>query len=224
MSRKKKIIISIIASIAILVIGIIFIVHKEMNTENTMIADFKFELDSDNKFEIVTDFRWMTMQNDGGSNTSIYYQIDLDNSIVKKVQKGYKANLAGIPETSKNIIYTKIIDEDIHKEIKELLKVVMIKEDTNEDSNFKFFTISSLNYEKNIYNTETIKSIKILLEKIDETEDEVAESKRLEEIKKANEEATAKHKEGTEEEKEKAEEELEKIEKELKEMAQNQVE
>ncbi len=132
------------------------------------INNYIFELDSKNKYIIVTDFKWLTMQNDGGSNTSIYYQIDLDNNIISKVQEDYKANLAGTPSTKTNVIYIKKIDTNIQKEVRTLLTEIISKEDINDSNNYHSFTVSTLNTEKIIYNKTTIESINVLLKKIDE--------------------------------------------------------
>lgn len=164
MNMKKTLLLSMTVLIIIAIIVVVFIV-KKVNIENTKITDF--ELDNNNKYEIVTDHKWMTMQDDGGSHTSIYYQVDLANNKITKITKVYKANLGGTPETNQKIDYTKVIDIDITQQMKDLLNEVMSKEDTNETNNFKFFTISSFNYEKYIYNIDTIKDIEMLLEKID---------------------------------------------------------
>lgn len=142
-------------------------------SENDLIDinNYAFELDSQNKYTIITDFRWMTMQNDGGSNTNIYYQIDLDNNIISKVLEDYKANLGGSPKEEKNVIYIKKIDTNIQEEAKSLLNEIITKEDINETNNYEFFTISSLNTKKDIYNVNTIKNINQFLSKIDELKD-----------------------------------------------------
>ena len=135
------------------------------------INNYVFKLDSKNKYTIITDLRLKTMQDDGGSNSSIYYQIDLDNNIISKVQEDYHANLVGSPKTEKNKIYIKKIDADIQGKLKSLLNEIITKEDINETHNYDFFTISSLNTEKKIYNINTIENINLLLNKIDELND-----------------------------------------------------
>jgi len=130
--------------------------------------DYVFVIDSKNKYTITTDLRWKTMQNDGGSHSSIYYQIDFDNNIIIKVQEDYHANLGGTPSQQKNVIYLKKIDTNIQLEVKSLLYEIITKEDINETLNYNYFTIKSLDVEKNIYNVNTIESINSLLKKIDE--------------------------------------------------------
>ena len=170
---NKKFIFIIVIFLVIL-LGILTkysIIDGVKDKKTSDINNYTFELDSANKYVITTDLRWITMQNDGGSHTSIYYQIDLDNNVIIKVEEAYKANLAGKPSTEKDIIYTKKIDNQIFiEEIKSFLNDLISKEDVNELNNYNFFTLSSLNYEKNLYNTTTIKIINSLLEKIDEFE------------------------------------------------------
>lgn len=132
------------------------------------INNYIFELDSKNKYTIITDLRWKTMLNDGGSHSSIYYQVDLDNSIISKVQEDYHANLGGSPKTEKNVIYIKKIDTNIREEVKSLLNEITTKEDINETHNYNFFTISSFNTEKFIYNIDSIKNINNILKRFDE--------------------------------------------------------
>lgn len=150
----------IISLIIIIIIG--FCIHKLYNDKHV------FELDSKNKYTITTDMRWMTMQNDGGSHSSLYYEIDLDNNIINKVQEDYRANLGGTPSKQINVIYTKKINTSIQEDVRTLLNEIILKEDINENHNYHSFTISSLNTEKKIYNVKTIENINLLLKKIDE--------------------------------------------------------
>lgn len=136
--------------------------------ESSNLNNYIFELNSKNKYTIITDMRWLTMQNDGGSRTSMYYEIDLDNNIVSKIQEDFQANLGSAPNTEKSIVYTKKIDSNISEDAKLLLEEIVTKEDINETHNYNFFTISNLSDEKNIYNTNTIKNINNLLKKIDQ--------------------------------------------------------
>lgn len=119
--------------------------NKSIDLDN-----YIFELNNKNKYTITTDLRWKTMLDDGGSHSSIYYQIDLDNNIISKVQEDCHANLGGSSKTEKNIIYIKKIDTNIQEEVKSLLNELNIEEDINETHNCNFFTLSSFNTKKNI--------------------------------------------------------------------------
>lgn len=142
--------------------------HKPSEVADDYLDKNTFKLDTHNKYEIITDLRFKTLQNDGGSNTSIYYQIDLDNKYVIKVQEDYHANLLGTPTTDIKIIYKKNIENDMALEIKSLINNVLTKEDTNEEKNYSYFTILSINTKRDIYNINTIEDINKLLQKIDQ--------------------------------------------------------
>lgn len=130
----------------------------------------QFELDSKNKYTIITDLKWMTMQNDGGSHRSVYYQIDLDNNIIRKVQEDYHANLGNSPNVKRSILYIKKIDAAIQNDMKALLNEVLTKEDIIDANHYKCFTILNLNTKKDIFNTETIEDIHTILRRIDDLE------------------------------------------------------
>ena len=69
-------------SVMIVFIGIILIAFMS----------FIILLGDNNKFNsctIVTDSRFTTLLNDGGSNYNIYYEIDLNNGVVKKYEDHY---------------------------------------------------------------------------------------------------------------------------------------
>lgn len=132
------------------------------------VNNYVFKLDTHNKYTITTDLRWFTLQNDGGSYDNIYYQIDLDNNIISKINESYRANLLGTPSTQKDIIYIKKINTNTQSELSSLLNEIITKEDINETNNYNFFTIETLTNKKSIYNVNTIDSIKSLLKKIDE--------------------------------------------------------
>lgn len=138
----------------------VFKADKELGIDN-------FTLNTQNKYIVKTNTRWLTMQNDGGSHTDIYYQIDLDNNTISKITKHYQANLSGLPITTKNIDYTKTIDSNIKEQIKSLLEETLTKEDINETNNYNFYTILNLEIEKNIHNQNTIHQLNQILTTID---------------------------------------------------------
>ena len=173
MEEKKSLKISLSTLLLLLAIIVIVVmvcfIYKLYKDKQSKISELNnFELDSKNKYTIITDLRWNTMQNDGGSHSSLYYQIDLDNNIISKVQEDYHANLGGTSSKQKSVIYIKKIDTNIQVEVKSLVDEIITKEDINETHNYNFFTISSLNTEKDIYNINTIENINVLLKKIDE--------------------------------------------------------
>jgi len=168
---SKKIIYIVITFLLILVLcGLINFNNKEEKMVEESLRefnDYEFKIDSNNKYEIITDMKWKTMLNDGGSNTDIYYQLDLDNNIVSKIKEKYYANLGNKPKLEKEIIYIKKIDLNIKKEAELLLNDIISRDDVKED-NYNSFSILSLNFEKEIYNADTIENINKFLDKIDE--------------------------------------------------------
>ena len=71
------------------------------------------------------------------------------------------------PVLEKNTLYTKIIDGDIYRDTRDLIEELIDKEDINEEGNYNFFTILTLDYEKEIYDSSTISDINNLLNKFD---------------------------------------------------------
>lgn len=163
MDKKSKMFKILVPSIILMFVIIVALYLCFFNK-----SGYSFELNSKNKYKIETDMQWVTMQNDGGSHTNIYYNIDLDNNIISKVNESYKANLGGKPKTTISKIYEKEIDLDLQKDLKLLLDEIMKKEDINETKNYNCFIISTLNNEKRIYNINTIKKINNILKLIDE--------------------------------------------------------
>ena len=146
MEEKKSLKISLSTLLLLLAIIVIVVmvcfIYKLYKDKQSKISELNnFELDSKNKYTIITDLRWNTMQNDGGSHSSLYYQIDLDNNIISKVQEDYHANLGGTSSKQKSVIYIKKIDTNIQVEVKSLVDEIITKEDINETHNYNFFTI-----------------------------------------------------------------------------------
>lgn len=161
MNKKSKIFI-IFSIILIFVISILYIGFFYKN-------DYTFELNSENKYRIETDMQWSTMQNDGGSHTNIYYNIDFGNNVISKISESYQANLGGKSKTTIKEIYNKELNINLQKELKSLLVEVMLKEDVNDTENYHPFIISTLNNEKSVYNLNTIEKINNILKVIDKS-------------------------------------------------------
>ena len=145
---------------------------KQNNILDSIIYNNESFLNKENieisgKYTIITDMRWKTMQNDGGSNNSVYYEIDLDNKTIIKIEEDYQANLGGIPTTEKSILYTKKIDDSLVNETKILIEEIINKEDIKSSGNYNSFTIEGPNIEKVIYNLDTVRRINDLLTKFD---------------------------------------------------------
>lgn len=67
----------------IIVLGIIvLLIVILLLYQNTRVHSF--ELDDEFKYVVQTDERWMTMQNDGGTHSNSYYEINLNKNTVEK--------------------------------------------------------------------------------------------------------------------------------------------
>lgn len=169
---KKTVIISSIILVLIVILGleISYLVLKPKGNNNNPtinLDEYVFKLDNNMKYEITTDLKYYTMQNDGGSYTSQYYELDLENNIVSQKMTKYTANLGNKPDTSTKTIYTKKIKKSLSKEINKELQELISKEDIKDSTNYHSYSIKTLNNEKIIYNTKTINNIKEILTKID---------------------------------------------------------
>lgn len=162
MGKKSKIFIGVLVVLVVIAIAIALYFSFCNNTEEAT-----FKLDSENKYKIQTTMKWLTMQNDGGSHTDVYYNLDFDANLITKVSETYKANLGGESETTINELYTKTLDEETKNELKTLLVDLIEKEDDNEEGNFVFVVIYNLENKKTIYNVDSIERINTILEKID---------------------------------------------------------
>lgn len=151
---------------------------EQLNILESIIRKDESLLKKDNtnltgEYTIITDMRWKTMQNDGGSHTSIYYKINLNYGRVIKIEEDFHANLGGTPTTDESVIYTKKLDDELTSETKTLIEDLISKEDIKTPDNYNCFTIESENTKKDIYNVDTIKKINELLTKIDNVDVEL---------------------------------------------------
>ena len=148
----KEKIISILIPI-LMVISVVLIGIKSMNKTIT-------------KYTIITDYKYLTMMNDGGSNTNIYYEIDINKKEVKKLEDRYKG-FEGYLYQGKEI-YNKKISKELNKELEKIIKELINKEDKNDTKNYSPFQINYNKKEKTIYNLESINKLRNILTKIDE--------------------------------------------------------
>jgi len=121
--------------------------------------------ESKGKYIIITDSRYNTLQNDGGSHSDIYYEIDLNKNEVKKFEdlyigfKGY--------EYQGKLIYNKSINSSIAMNLGDLLDNLISKEDINDTNNYSPFVIKQGDIEKDIYSQNSIELLKEQLQQID---------------------------------------------------------
>jgi len=113
---KRKIVLAII--VILLIVVIIFIDNIIINKEQYYNSS-DFVLDNENKYKIITNMKWITMRDDGGSHTNIYYQIDLNENKVIKCADEY-VGFKGYQHEGK-ILYSKQISEKEKQDLKLIL-------------------------------------------------------------------------------------------------------
>lgn len=143
----KKILVTILIGIISLIIIILF------KTTNSKLISSRFTLDSSSKYIVTTDSQFSTLRDDGGSHINVYYQIDLQDNSITKCQDEY-VGFKGYKYKGK-IIYSKILNGNDADTLKELLNDMVIKKDEEKDlhtSNYKYYTLSTIDYEEIIIN------------------------------------------------------------------------
>ena len=159
---KKKILILVITIILIIVAIVVGILKNKKTEDNYSELGF---IDNQNKYIITTDIKWISMQNDGGSHTNVYYQIDFNKSTVQKCEDKY-VGFDGY-EYKEKIIFSKKLSETEKSQLKSILDNAIKNGTEKTDAiNFNFYLISSFDSEDvKIYNNEIINIIKNILDK-----------------------------------------------------------
>lgn len=149
-------VIGVLTVIFVIITSTIFLLitarNDKVNTENQ-------------HYTIITDSKYKTMQNDGGSNWNIYYEVDLGDKCIEKYADHY-VGFKGYEYRGK-LIYKKDIDGDLKNEFEKLLIDLFAKEDIRSPNNYSPYEIATNNDRKDIYNGESIKLLQSLLDKID---------------------------------------------------------
>ena len=158
---KKKVLLLILI-IVIVIIGLI--VAKGIKDKKQSYTKSDFTLDNDNKYEIITSAKMMTMKNDGGSHTNIYYQIDFNENQVIKCVDQYIGHVGF--ECQGKVLYSKEISEKEKQELKAILENISDNsEEEFEAMNFNYYILSSFNNDDiRIYDKDIINSLLELLE------------------------------------------------------------
>lgn len=175
----KKMIIAII--IIILIIIMIIVGYK--------IYEYciEFRLDNANKYLVITNTRFATMRNDGGSHENIYYGIDLEKGEVTKYQQSVNVYLElDFTTDITKIVFHKSLEENDVEELRTLLNDIYSEtnhkeEDTEEETlknateeitpkeflpKYQFYTVSNMSYgEIDVYNEEFIQNFLNIVEK-----------------------------------------------------------
>lgn len=117
------------------------------------------------KYVITTNMKYLTMQNDGGSNTNVYYQIDLSSKKSVKMEDKY-VGFEGYEYQGKVISEKTLSDEEITK-LKDIIEDIWNSKDDNKDIpvDSKLYTITNDNNEEaKFVDEDIIKEINSLLE------------------------------------------------------------
>lgn len=116
-------------------------------------------------YKIITDSQYKTLQNDGGSNINVYYQINLEKNKIIKYEDKY-VGFTGYEYKGK-IIYEKNINNSMSLKIKTIIEDLITKNDINDKNNYTPYVIEFDNNKKEIYNSESIKSLENIFNTID---------------------------------------------------------
>ena len=115
----KKMIIAIIIIILIII----------MVADGYKIYEYciEFRLDNANKYLVITNTRFATMRNDGGSHENIYYGVDLEKGEVTKYQQSVNVYMElGFTTDITKIVFHKNLEENDVKELKTLFAICLI--------------------------------------------------------------------------------------------------
>ena len=175
----KKMIIAIIIIILIIIMVIVGYKIYEYCIE--------FRLDNPNKYLVITNTRFETMRNDGGSHENIYYGIDLEKGEVTKYQQSVNVYLElDFTTDITKIVFHKSLEENDVEELRTLLNDIYSEtnhkeEDTEEETlknateeitpkeflpKYQFYTVSNMSYgEIDVYNEEFIQNFLNIVEK-----------------------------------------------------------
>lgn len=117
------------------------------------------------KYVITTNMKYLTMQNDGGSNTNVYYQVDLSSKKSVKMEDKY-VGFKGYEYQGKVISEKTLSDEEVTK-LKDIIENILNSKDDNKDIpvDSKLYTITNDNNEEaKFVDEDIIKEINSLLE------------------------------------------------------------
>ena len=118
-----------------------------------------------NKYKIVTDEKYKTLSNDGGSHINIYYKVDFSDNTITKYEDKY-VGLKGYQYKEKKV-YDKKLELSTSEVLKATLDNLLEKKDIKEEDDYSPYVIKSAIKEKNIYNKESIKKLERILEFIE---------------------------------------------------------
>lgn len=116
-------------------------------------------------YKVITDLRYRTTLNDGGSYHNEYYLVNFTKGKVEKYEDVY-IGFQGFKYKDR-FLYQKDIPDDMKNELETLLDRLVIEEDVNDDNNYSPYVINDDNQEKSIYNSESIRLLDDIFNRID---------------------------------------------------------
>ena len=147
----------------------------------------EFRLDNANKYLVITNTRFATMRNDGGSHENIYYGVDLEKGEVTKYQQSVNVYLElDFTTDITKIVFHKSLEENDVEELRTLLNDIYSEtnhkeEDTEKETlknvteeitpqeflpKYQFYTVSNMSHgEIDVYNEEFIQNFLNIVEK-----------------------------------------------------------
>lgn len=142
---------------------------SDVMAKMSLLTAYSFQIDSENKYTIITDMRFKTLRNDGGSYDSIYYQIDLDNNMVMKIREIYNANLGGEATLEVKTLFSRRIEESTAKKIQSIIEELKATEETEEDRDgiYTYYTLVGLDLKNDYFAPSNIKKLNSIIEMID---------------------------------------------------------
>ena len=151
--KNKKIIIGVFVVVLIAVIATVVLLLPKKDSGVT-------------KYTIITDSKFITMQNDGGSHINIYYEVNVKSGEIKKLADSY-VGFQGYEYEGKEL-YKKTIKGDILKELKKLLEDLVNEEDKSDDTHYSSYVIKYGDKQRDVYREDSVKALREILSKIDE--------------------------------------------------------
>ena len=140
MKKKKRNIIIIISSVIIVCIILLIFYINILNGHSS------FNLDNQNKYIVKTDSRYTTLQNDGGTHSDIYYEIDFDKKIVEKradYYKGFEGN-----KYKRKLLNSKELSNEESRNLQNFLESILSDESlqrADEELSYNYYSILTLN-------------------------------------------------------------------------------
>lgn len=117
------------------------------------------------QYKVTTDSKWTTMENDGGSNTNVYYLINFTDRQIQKCEDHYFGPMHKYDYQGK-VIYQKTLSEKIAVKLQEILDKAWEDGDDSEGT-YEFYAIEHPDGESRyIYSKSQISQIKLYLDKI----------------------------------------------------------